>query len=57
VQKQSLLALPREAHDFNIRNVLAGGLGKLSGIDMQDVSTAIPKLFAAVRRDVGGLIG
>jgi hypothetical protein len=52
------LALPREAHDFNICNVLAGGLGKLSGIDLQDVSAAAPKLFAAVRRDaLGGLIG
>jgi hypothetical protein len=52
------LALPREAHDFNICNVLAIGLGKLSGIDMQDVSAAFPKLFVAVRRDaLADLIG
>jgi hypothetical protein len=49
------LALPREAHDFNICNVLASGLGKLSGIDMQDVSTAAPKLSAVGR--LGALAG
>jgi hypothetical protein len=52
------LALPREAHHFNSCNVLAGCLGKYPGIDMQDVSTAAPKLFAAVRLDaLARLIG